>query len=430
MKNAFFPDYPDCCGWNALLPPRAPRASAKGDISAKYAVVGAGFTGLAVARRLSELDPTADIVVLEAITVGEGSSGRNSGFLAPADIAGSIDANTVEKNVARNRYVAEGFEWLLEPITRNKIECDLHQTGRIKAAATLGGEGAVHDLLKIVRALKVPHTLLDAAQLQARIGTGYYRLGIFTEVGHLCQPAALIRGIADTMPPTVRLYEQSPMVSMRKAGKWRLETPDALVTADTVIMATNSSIKNFGYLRDRLVTIYTYAAITEAMSTADSAKLGSMPSWGVLPAHRLGTTLRRVGSNRFMVRSIYSYERGISADVAHAELLARFHRRYRDLAHVEFEHIWGGTTALTMNGAPFWGKVDDDLFASAGCNGSGIVKGTILGKRLAEHITGQDVASGVLAAYGTANWIAPEPFRTIGFNVVSAVERRRAGLES
>lgn len=430
MTKATFPNYGDRCGWNALLPQRSPKPAAHGAIEAKYVVVGAGFTGLATARRLAELDPTADVVVLEAITVGEGSSGRNSGFLSSADIAGSIDASAVERNIARNLYVSEGFNWLLDQIGRYKIDCDLHQTGRIKAAATVDGEGSVNDLLKIVRALGEPHALLDQAQLKERIGTDYYRLGLFTEVGHLVQPAALIRGLADSLPMRVSLHENSPVLSLRKAGKWRLETPDARISADTVIMAANSSIKNFGYLRDRLVTIYTYAAISAAISHSDSSKLGSMQSWGVLPAHRLGTTLRRVGKDRLLVRSIYSYERGVSAAYAEEQLLARFRRRYPELGNVGFDYTWGGTTALTMNGAPFWGRIDDGLYTSAGCNGSGIVKGTVLGKRLAEYVLGQPVEAELLAAYGTANWIAPEPFRTIGFNVISAVEKRKAGLES
>jgi glycine/D-amino acid oxidase-like deaminating enzyme len=83
-----------------------------------------------------------------------------------------------------------------------------------------------------------------------------------------------------------------------------------------------------------------------------------------------------------------------------------------------------------MNGAPYWGKVDDDLYTSAGCNGSGIVKGTILGKRLAEHLAGEPVGPAVQAAYGSANWIAPEPLRTIGYRVISTIEQRKAGLES
>lgn len=430
MPRSMFPDYPEPCGWNAMLPPRRPKPAARGEIATKYAVVGAGYTGLATARRLRELDPSADIVLLEATTIGEGSSARNSGFMTRADITGSIDASAIARNLARNQYVTEGFDHLVDLITRHRIDCDLHEAGRIKAAATVGGERAVYDLLKIVQALNVKHEILDAAQLRARIGADYYRLGIFTETGHLVQPAALIRGLADALPAGTQFFERSPVLSMHRQGKWRLETPDARIAADTVIMATNSAIKNFGYLRDRLVTIYTYAAITKPMAPADSAQLGSMPSWGLLPAHRLGATLRRVGSDRLLVRSLYAYEKGLSPEYARTELLARFRRRYPDLAHVDFEYAWGGTTGLTMNAAPFWGRVDDGLYAWAGCNGSGIVKGTVLGRRLAEHIMGQLVEKGLLDAYGTANWIAPEPLRTIGFHVVSAVERLKAGLES
>ena len=53
----------------------------------------------------------------------------------------------------------------------------------------------------------------------------------------------------------------------------------------------------------------------------------------------------------------------------------------------------------------------------------------VLGKRLAELIAGETDPSEISAAFGTANWIAPEPFRTIGFHVVSGFERRKAGLE-
>jgi glycine/D-amino acid oxidase-like deaminating enzyme len=413
-----------------MLPARTPKPAARGTISAKYAIVGAGFTGLAAARRLSELDPGAEIVVLEATTVGEGSSARNSGFLTRADIAGSADPGAVDLNILRNTYVTEGFDWLLTLIEHYGIDCDLHQAGRIKAAATAGGEPAVTDLLAVVKGLHIPHVLLDTDDLQRRIGTRYYRLGLFTEVGHLVQPAALIRGLADAFPSGVQLYEQTPVLALRQQDRWRLETPDARIDADTVIMAANSSVKSFGYLRDRLVTIYTYAAITQPLQPGERPALGAMPSWGLLPAHRLGTTLRRVGADRLLVRSLYAYECGISSEQARVELLARFHRRYPDLAHIDFDYAWGGTTALTMNGSPYWGRIDDHLYTSAGCNGSGIVKGTILGKRLAEHILGHAVAAGLRAAYGSANWIAPEPFRALGFKVVSAVERRKAGLES
>ncbi len=413
-----------------MLPQRTARASASGNITAKYAIVGAGYTGLAAARRLHELDPSAEIVVLEATTVGEGSSARNSGFLSPSDIAGGLSDDEIAQTDARNRYGAEGFNWLVALVERYGIACDLHRSGRIKAAATVDGEKSVQASFEIVRASNVSHMYLDRDQLLERIGSSYYRCGLATEEGYLVQPAALIRGLADALPPPIQLFEQSPVRELRRNGRWELHTADAQITADHVIMATNAAVKNFGYLRDKLVTIYTYAAITQPLPPSERAQFGSMASWGLLASHRLGTTVRRVGADRLMVRSLYSYERGLPLESAYNALLLRFHNRYPDLTHIGFDYAWGGTTALTMNGAPFWGRIDDQLYTSAGCNGAGIVKGTVLGKKLAEHITGQSVETDLVRTYGTASWIAPEPFRTLGFHVVSAVERRKAGLES
>jgi glycine/D-amino acid oxidase-like deaminating enzyme len=228
----------------------------------------------------------------------------------------------------------------------------------------------------------------------------------------------------------VRLHEGSPVRALRRDGPaWRLETDAATLAAPVVVMATNAAIKQFGHLRDRIVTIHTYAALTASLAPADAARLGAMASWGLLPSHRLGTTVRRVGPDRLMVRSLYAYERALPEAEVRAALTSCFHRRYPALAHVGLEFVWGGTTALTLNGAPWWGRLDDNLYGFAGCNGSGIVKGTVLGKRLAERIAGHDTTADVLATYGTANRIAPEPLRTIGFHVISALERRRAGAE-
>lgn len=428
--NASFPRYASPCGWTALLPPRTPTPPAEGVITAKYAVVGAGYTGLAAARRLAELDPTAPIVVLEATSTGEGSAARNSGFVSPRDIPASAAPADLAHTAALNRYGEEGFAWLLELTQRHDIDCELRLTGRLKAAATETGAQTVRALRDAAASLNVPHEFLDADALQTRIGSRYYATGLFTNDGYLLQPAALIQGLADALPTPIRLHENSPVTSLKRQTKWLLQTPNAQITADTVILATNAAVKSFGHLQSRLVTIYTYAAITEALSQADAQHLGAMPDWGLLPAHRLGTTVRRVGSNRLMVRSLYAYERPLPDAEVRAALLACFHRRYPALSHVRLEHVWGGTTALTMNGAPWWGRLDDGLYTSAGCNGAGIVKGTILGKRLAEHIAGHPVEADLRATYGTASYVAPEPFRSIGFHVVSAIERRKAGKEA
>ena len=430
MRNASMPIYAEPCGWNVLLPPRAPKPPARGEIRVKYAIVGAGFTGVAVARRLAELDPDAGIAVLEGLVAGEGSAGRNSGFANPRDSANGLSPDDIRRAETLNRFTGEGFGWLEQLIAEHNIACDLERTGRLTGAATEVGEVKVNGMVEGARKLGVPFEFLDRDAIERRIGTRYYRSAHFTEEGYLLQPAALIRGLVDSLPANVLVHEETTVTGLERRGSgWLLRTPAATIEAAIVILAANPALPGFGYLGDRLVTIYTYAAITEAMSAADAVHLGTMSNWGLLPGHRLGTTVRRVGANRLMVRSLYSHDRPLASAEVRTALTSCFHRRYPMLAHVQLEHVWGGTTALTMNGSPWWGRLDENLFASAGCNGSGLVKGTVLGKRLAETIVRDDRQDELLGAYGRANWVAPEPFRSIGFHIVSAIQRRKAGAE-
>lgn len=399
----------DTCGWNALLGRRSPKPKAEGAIRAKYAVVGAGFTGLAAARRLAELEPASEIALVESSVLGEGPSSRSSGFAAPFNPPRIVAPADVERLTAINGFTKEGMDWLRSLIAAHGIGCDLVQCGWIKAAATERGERAIADLS---RSLQPPRgKFLTADEIQALVGSTFYRGGLHFVDAYLLQPAALIRGLGED------------------CGRWLLRTSDASITADCVILANNALVKALGYLRDRLITIYTYAAMTEPISPGDDRNIGAA-AWGVLPTHRLGTTSRRVGENRLLVRSLYSYERPMPTPRAHEMLDARFRRRYPSLSDIKMEFVWGGTTALTMNGSPVWGSLGRGLYVSAGCNGAGIAKGTALGKKLAEAIAFQRRDAELEAAFGQASWIAPEPLRSLGFRIVSAWEQRRAGLES
>src|SRR3954451_2321677 len=47
---------------------------------ADVCIVGGGYTGLWTALRIKALEPSADVLVLEADLCGSGASGRNGGF--------------------------------------------------------------------------------------------------------------------------------------------------------------------------------------------------------------------------------------------------------------------------------------------------------------------------------------------------------------
>ena len=120
---------PGVSGWYAILPEPEPPCILQEDITTDWLVIGGGFAGLSAARRLNQLRANERIVLLDSIRIGEGSSGRNSGFMIdlPHDISTDSYAGAVEQDVLqtrKNRYAiafaaeaADGFSYQ-KPIKR------------------------------------------------------------------------------------------------------------------------------------------------------------------------------------------------------------------------------------------------------------------------------------------------------------------------
>ena len=111
-------------GWAELLPERQVCETLYGDHRVPWVVVGAGLTGLACARRLGELHPDQEILLLDARRVGQGASGRNSGFVvATSQFPGGVIPGQVENYRRINRINQAGLELLGLQVSRNAIDC-------------------------------------------------------------------------------------------------------------------------------------------------------------------------------------------------------------------------------------------------------------------------------------------------------------------
>ena len=78
MKIKRLPENDQTNGWSRQLAPRTPNPSLSGNVSVDWIVLGAGYAGLAAARRLAELHPNQRIGLIDAGEIGENASGRNS----------------------------------------------------------------------------------------------------------------------------------------------------------------------------------------------------------------------------------------------------------------------------------------------------------------------------------------------------------------
>jgi hypothetical protein len=81
------------CSWINDLYKRSNIKNLDKDKSCDWLIVGAGYTGLSAARKLSELHPNQKIIIVDAQLAGEGGSGRNSGYLVDTTLNDGFTSN-------------------------------------------------------------------------------------------------------------------------------------------------------------------------------------------------------------------------------------------------------------------------------------------------------------------------------------------------
>ena len=432
-------------GWEAILPPRAPRDALRQDIDCDYLVIGAGFAGLAAVRRLRQLDPRANTVLLEARRVADGPAGRNSGFMIdlPHALAsggyGGADADdqrNIELNRAAIEFAAEAareFEFSSEAFERR---------GKINAAA--GAQGLRHnrEYARHLERLGEPCRLLDARQMQDICGSDYYRGGLETPGTAIIQPALFVRSLADASAAGgyCELYENSAVEALENQGKrWRALTAGGSVRAARVILAVNGLIETFGFFRNRLMHINLYASMTRALEQREIDALGGSENWGFTPADPIGSTVRRIdgsGGTRLVIRNRCTYEASLRLPANRLAQVRRdhertFYTRFPMLAQVEMEYTWSGRLCLSRNEAWASGELAPGLFSACCQNGLGTTRGTIAGIAAAELALDGNQPSLVpgFPARQLPSRLFPEPFMTLGARGVIRFKEWRAGRE-
>ncbi len=419
------------CGWIEALPPPPPPRRLHGSEKADCVVVGAGSTGVAAARRLAELRPDWRIVLLDARRAGEGATARSSGFLVTlAHFVARMEPEAARRWVRLSRWGIAGLREIAAQHAAGPApgasgcapDCAWDESGWLHAAAGAPAAQALDGFAAWLDGVGERYERLDDAAMRATTGTGYYRAGIRLPGSVLVQPAALFRGLLAGLPESVDLYEETPVVRLRRErGGFAVEAGDGeIAAADRLFLATNGYLPSLGFLGRRLFPLWTFGSLTRVLTPTERAALGGEREWGLLAGEPLGATVRRTRDQRLLFRSMVRYQGAAPAPARLRERARAVHRRalldrYPRLAALEFETTWGGVMGMTANRHHAFGALADRLYAAGGYSGCGLVMAAVAGRLLADLALG--VESEELAdmlALPPPPALPPQPFLGLG----------------
>ncbi|HPE61187.1 MAG TPA: FAD-binding oxidoreductase [Thiolinea sp.] len=420
-------------GWAELLPPHTPTAAISGTRRCHWAVVGAGFTGLACARRLAELHPEQDIILLDARALAQAASGRNSGYaVGCSHFPGAFDPTRLANYQRVNRINAAGLALLREQVQQLGIDCQWREQGFFHAAADVRALVEVPHFADYLNRLAIPHRVLAQAELQEQLGTGWYRQAVQVPIGALVQPAALLYGLATTLPSNVSLHENSPVLRVDTGAGITLHTPDAVIATERLMIAANFEAATLGLIRPETVGSTLSGSFTRQLTADERAGLGELDQWGVLSLHSGGATVRLTEDGRISVRNTAEYHGGrlLSDAALHQRRLIHrqaFENRFPQLRAVPFEFSWSGVEGISRNGTNFFQNPRRNVWFAGGYNGSGISRGTAFGTALADYASGgQSTLITDCLGSPKAQWLPPRPILDLG--VWLTVRKRFRGV--
>jgi glycine/D-amino acid oxidase-like deaminating enzyme len=377
--------------WEAAAP--RPEGATVLPASADVAIIGAGYSGLSAALTLARAG--REVVVVDAQAPGHGASTRNGGQCGSGSqkfTAAQLIANHGEKKA--RELIAEGVAMLRhlgDFIEDEGIACHFSRVGRFRGAALPRHyEKLARDMEDMRKLAGVESHMVSRTEQHAEVGSEYYHGGAVLPNDASLHPALYHQGLLQRSEEAgVRVVGYTPVTRLAsQSGHVTVTTTRGPLRVRTALVTTN------GYtgvatpqLRRRLVPIGSAIIATETLDAALVRRL--------MPKNRVvGSTSR-----------IYHYMRlcpegkrflwggrvkgwGLPADPSgFVHLYRDMLRVFPELDGTRVTHCWSGYVGYTRDVFPHLGQRDGVYYAMGYC-GSGVVRSTYFGRKIALKILG------------------------------------------
>ena len=425
------------CAWINDLNSRSNYKILSKNEECDWLIVGAGYTGLSAARKLSELHPNQKIIIVDAQLAGEGASGRNSGYLVDTTLNDGFTSNKEISNYKKKIDIYElGINAVKKFIKEHQVDCDWNEAGKYFASSKKEDKKILINFSNTLSKLGFRYNLFDKQELNKKLGTSFYDVALYTKGGILLHPGKLVRAMIDSLSNNVELYEKSQLLKWEKNSDTIYCTfEDNNIITKKIIFCTNGFLKSLGIKKDYNFPITLTASMTRPLSDNEFKSIGEPKEWGVLPVRPMGATIRMTKDRRILIRN--TAEIFNPFEMSNHELKKRsinqkigIKKRFPLLAEDILQSTWSGIVSRTRNSSQIFNKIDKNIFAAGSYNGSGIGVGTLFGEQIALKASNESTNEiNIIEKKNKPTWLPPQPFLNIGIKTRLVYERFKAKSE-
>lgn len=344
-------------------------------------VIGGGIAGLTAAYTLLRLG-VKDIVLIEAKTIGSGSTGHSAGMLACEPEHGDWHELAEQFGIKNARLFfneqRKALALVRRIITQGNIDCSASENELLLLARTPGQRA------KLAREILTRTTIGKATLLQGTALRDEFTITGFSEAGKVdnalsVNPLLLARGFAAYLIHRgVRIYEHSPEVKTRGNT---VHTTSGQVRFTQLVRATGTAEQH-----PKLTNYLTTIAITRPLTLTERTTLGLIDNDMFVDDEQRSFHYGKItADNRLLIG--YGDVATESVDTLHPlhqphrRDINRFIKRAFPKLHLPIEYAWSATYALSKGLLPLVQIKNNRAII----NGGGTQIGSIVAASYATH---------------------------------------------